>query len=204
MLNDRTSDEDLVRWWQTGESRERVFAILHQRYAPELARTFRRMRFDDEICKELIQETLLQVFRGLDGFRHGSSFRTWLHQIGRNAALKRIRGRKTLKRTGEQVPLDEVGDLAEEEPVARSTTDDRDDPLGRVLLDEQKRQVWAALSELPVADQIMVRLRIWQDLSVRETAQALNKPEGTIKSGWARIRGALKERLGSQFSDLPY
>lgn len=204
MLNDTTPNEKLVRRWQTGEDRERAFAVLHHRFAAELSRTFRRMDFDHETCKELTQETLLQAFRGLEKFRQGSSFRTWLHHIARNSALKRLRNRNAKKRSGKPVPLDEAVDGNEEKLVFDPNTgDDRSGPLGRLEAQEQERQVWAALRELPEADQRMVRLRIWQELSVRETAQALNKPEGTIKSSWARIRGTLKKKLGPQVSDLP-
>ena len=204
MLDDTTPDKELVREWQAGQSRERVFAILQGRYTPELGRSYRRMGFSDEIGEELIQETLLQAFRGLEKFRHQSSFRTWLHQIARNVARKWIRRRGAKKRTGREVPLDEVVDDQEEELAPRAKAGSgRENPLGQLVVDEQKRRVWAALRELPEAEQAMVRFRIWQQLSVRETARAMNKPEGTIKSSWSRILGKLKKKLGPHVSDLP-
>ncbi len=66
MIDDNTPDDDLIRWWQAGDRREAIFTVLERRYAPELARTFRRMDFDDETCRDLVQETFLQAFRSLD------------------------------------------------------------------------------------------------------------------------------------------
>ncbi len=204
MHDDNTPDDELVRRWQAGRQREEVFAILQQRYAPELARTFQRMRFDEETSRDLVQDTLLQAFRALARFRQDSSFRTWLHQIARNAGLKRLRREQTQKRAGQGVPLAELDeDRPERADLRHAQVEDLDGPLSTLVAEEDRRRVRAAVDELPAADRSMVFFRIWQELSVRETAQVMNKPEGTIKSGWARIRKTLGEKLGPQFSDLP-
>ncbi len=150
MQHDPTSDDQLVRRWQAGQSREDIFAVLEGRYAPELARTFRRMGFDHETCKDLGQETLLQVFRSLDGFRRASSFRTWLHRIARTAALKRLRHHQTQKRAGQEVALDEITDP--DGPPEKAFDETKEGPLAHLLAEEDRQRVRAAVDELPAAD----------------------------------------------------
>jgi RNA polymerase sigma-70 factor (ECF subfamily) len=199
------TDDDLVRRWQTGEARDEVFAVLQRRYAPEIASALRRMGFEADVCRDLGQETFLQAFRSLDRFRGASTFRTWLHKIARSSGLKHLRQRRTQKRAAVEVSLDEdFGNGHETGNDARpELADPRDGPHERLAAKEVMQRVRVAVGELPPADRRMFRFRAWHGLSVRETAQAMKKPEGTIKSGWSRIRERLEEKLGPHFSDLP-
>ena len=54
-----------------------------------------------------------------------------------------------------------------------------------------------ALAQLPAGQRAVVVLRYWEDLSVAETAQALGKSEGTIKSQAAKGLAALRRLLES-------
>ncbi|HEV2783461.1 MAG TPA: SigE family RNA polymerase sigma factor [Actinophytocola sp.] len=52
-----------------------------------------------------------------------------------------------------------------------------------------------ALARLPAGQRAVVVLRYWEDLSVTETAQALGKSEGTIKSQAAKGLATLRRLL---------
>ncbi|MBM7770724.1 RNA polymerase sigma-70 factor (sigma-E family) [Actinokineospora baliensis] len=52
-----------------------------------------------------------------------------------------------------------------------------------------------ALAQLPAGQRAVVVLRYWEDLSVSETAQALGKSEGTIKSQAAKGLASLRKLL---------
>ena len=201
MFDHRTPDEELVRSWQEGKARDEVFESLEERYARELARLFRRMGFDDETCRDLVQDTFLQAFRNLKGFRRDASLRTWLRQIARNAGLKRLRAHRTLKRAAEEVSFEETVSQGE---IELPRADGETDALDRLVDEEKRRRVREIVDGLPESDRAMVLFRVWQERSVQEVAQLLKKPEGTVKSGWSRIRQSLKRKLGPQFSDLPY
>jgi len=201
VIDQETPENMLIKLWCAGEQREEIFTLLQERYAPQLARLFRRMHFQSEAGRDLVQESLLQAFRGLERFNGRSSLRTWLFQIARNAGRKKLRSEHAQKRDGEEVSLEIIsqGKSMPSSAFSHPTAD----PHRLAVVNETCQLVRAAVDELPPTDRQIVLLRVYQDLSVRETALILKKPEGTIKSGWSRIRKTLGEKLAMQISHLP-
>ncbi|MCT2585958.1 SigE family RNA polymerase sigma factor [Actinophytocola gossypii] len=62
---------------------------------------------------------------------------------------------------------------------------------------EESVDVRRALSQLPAGQRAVVVLRYWEDLSVAETAAALGKSEGTIKSQAAKGLASMRRMLSS-------
>jgi RNA polymerase sigma-70 factor (sigma-E family) len=67
----------------------------------------------------------------------------------------------------------------------------------RSSLIEDAVDVRRALARLPAGQRAVVVLRYWEDLSVQETAAALGKSEGTIKSQSAKGLAAMRRMLSS-------
>lgn len=57
----------------------------------------------------------------------------------------------------------------------------------------------AALIELPVRQRQVFMLRAWEELSVKETARAMNCSEGSVKTHFSRAVKALRDRLGDHW-----
>ena len=60
---------------------------------------------------------------------------------------------------------------------------------------EDRIVLWKALDRLPASQRAVIVLRYWEDLSVAETAAALNLSDGTVKSYASRGLAALREGL---------
>ncbi len=205
MDDNSTSDEHLVRAWRTGR-REVAAATLFHRYALRLFGLFRKLRFCEDACHDLVQETFRQAFHSLDTFRFESSFQTWLFEIARNTARKKIRHQQALKRQATEVPIDEIDCDRENGDVPDALVDGNgdDDPLGRVLAREGCHYLEAAVADLAPEDRRMVRFRLAQELTDGEIAVVLKIPVGTVKSRWSRIRATLRRKLATQYSNLPF
>ncbi|OLF05527.1 SigE family RNA polymerase sigma factor [Actinophytocola xanthii] len=63
---------------------------------------------------------------------------------------------------------------------------------------EEAVDVRRALARLPAGQRAVVVLRYWEDLSITETAAALGKSEGTVKSQAAKGLAALRRMLTSE------
>lgn len=68
-------------------------------------------------------------------------------------------------------------------------------PQDELLRTQQSGHLNAAVSQLPEQQRQVFLLRCWQELSVRETASALNISEGSVKTHLSRAVSALRKRL---------
>src|SRR2546430_17416207 len=76
------TDAALIAAWQGGD--EQAAAELVRRHARALARFLASAGAPDGDLDDLVQETFIRAFRGVDRFRGQCRFRTWLLTIGGN------------------------------------------------------------------------------------------------------------------------
>jgi RNA polymerase sigma-70 factor (ECF subfamily) len=140
---------------------------------------------DPEQAKDLAQDALVKVFRSLRSYRFQSSFSTWLYSVVRNTFIDQRRSRVVRER-----PLN---------PASRGALDEElDTAVGAeesLLQEETRRELLAALREVPEPFREVVFLADLQGLAYDETARVLSVRVGTVKSRLSRGREALREVL---------
>lgn len=181
---DQTLDELLVLSCRGGS--EVAFAMLHKRWHKRLwthaghllGRTLRDRA--DDIC----QEAWLAIARNLDSLGAPEHFRAWAYSIvtRRVADLRRKLGREERKTEG----------LREESLNRSSAADDSSSADESASNDETLRLALASLSS---EDRALLRLFYLDELTVAETAEALDIPTGTVKSRLFHARQRLRRAL---------
>ena len=139
---------------------------------------------------DVTQEVFLRAFRGIRGFRQGSSLKTWLYRISVRQALNHRRW--CWRHHRQQVSID-----AEEEgrSLALDLKDSEATPYERFASQETQQAVRAALTHVPALFRSAVILRDLEGLSYEEVAEVLEVSVGTVKSRILRGRRMLKEIL---------
>lgn len=84
-------EDDLVHRARAGDSD--AFAALAERFRSELQLHCYRIVGSVQDAEDLVQETLLAAWRGLDGFEGRTSVRAWLYRIATNRSLNAVRAR---------------------------------------------------------------------------------------------------------------
>lgn len=176
----RLTDAELVAGTLAGDMR--ALEGLMRRYNRTLFRTARAILRDDAEAEEAVQDAYLKAFAALDRFRAESKLSTWLVRIAANEALMRRRRRS---RGAEVIPLHGV-----EEPM-----DQAEGPEQAAGRGELRRELEARIDRLPDDYRAVFVLRALEELSVEDTAAALDIPEATVRTRLFRARGLLRESL---------
>ena len=145
---------------------------------------------DPADAADVTQEVFLRVFRGIRGFRRGSSLKTWLYRISVRQALNHRRWwwrhhRQQYSMESEEETLGHIYERRNGEGT----------PFDQCATHEMQAAVRRALASVPPLFRSAVILRDLEGLSYEEIAEILDVSIGTIKSRILRGRRLLKDIL---------
>src|SRR6266705_4299864 len=192
------TDLELAQRISTGD--KHAFELLMRRHNQMLFRTARSILKDDAEAEDAVQEAYLLAYRGMSGFRGDAKLSTWLVRIVVNEAIARARKRR---RGAEIIELS--GETQEDSEVVEGNMDETipEQPEHAAQRAQTRRLLEAEIDELPDTFRTVFVLRALEELSVEESAVALDIPEATVRSRFFRARGLLREALSKEI-DLAY
>ena len=185
------TDEDLVRHALLRD--EAAVRALTTRYNRRLFRVARGILRNDAEAEDVVQETYVRAFTGLDMFRGDAAFGTWITRIAMNEALGRLRKRKPSvdwESYGENRTQAQIIDF----PVSAGSID----PEKTMAQGEIRVVLEQAIDQLPDAFRIVIVARIIEGMTVEETADLFSLKPETVKTRLHRARALLREELESQ------
>ncbi len=170
-----------------------------KRHAPGIYRLALRLTRNEAEAEDVMQETFLSAFKGIDRFDGRSELRTWLYRIAFNAAMMRLRRTRR-----DVVSLDEAVEPEDGTPVPQQIHDWSRLPDQEAQNAELRAEMEKAIGELPERLRAVFVMRELEDLSTEETAQALSLKPEAVKTRLHRARLWLRERLSDYFApDAP-
>lgn len=169
----------------------RALEAMMRRHNRMLYRTARAILGDDAEAEDAVQEAYLRAYGALAGFRGEAKLSTWLVRIAANEALMRRRRRS---RSAAVVPMDAAAPNEEWSTVMS----DRPGPDEDAARAEMRRIIEARIDALPDSYRAVFVLRALEELSVEETAAALDIPEATVRTRFFRARALLRETLARE------
>jgi RNA polymerase sigma-70 factor, ECF subfamily len=187
---DAVDDSGLVEQVRRGNAS--AFGALMRRYNRRLFRTARAILKDDGAAEDALQEAYVAAYRHMQDFRGDSAVGTWLTRIVVNQALQALR---KSRRDRVVVPFDESpdGDRLLEIADAPSRT-----PENMMLSAEMRRLIERKIDELPESYRTVFMLREVEDMTVEETAAALDIPGATVRTRLFRAKARLRESLAQE------
>ena len=201
-----TSDLSLLHQLRAGD--EGAYTLLLDRYGSPMARLAMQYVSQRAVAEEVVQDTWMGVLLGLDRFEGRSSFKTWLFRILLNVA--KTRGR----REGRCVPLSslsevEAGEVKHACDAAAPWVSDprREDanPEARLLAEEMRASLQAAIEALPPRQRIVITLHDVEGWTSREVAELLDISEANqrvlLHRARAEVRRTLKRYLDEEGQD---
>jgi RNA polymerase sigma-70 factor (ECF subfamily) len=180
------SDEELILEFQMNNT-EAAFNILVQRYKNPLTNFVFRFLGDYESCADVVQETMIKIYRYKDAYSSVAKFSTWVYTIAGN--LARTEYRRQRRRN-----IFSINDYGED----HSTYELPDESYRPDVITDsgiKDEIIQKALMKVKETYREAVVLRDIQGLSYEEISEILEVNEGTVKSRINRGRAQLQELL---------
>jgi RNA polymerase sigma-70 factor, ECF subfamily len=172
------------------------FARLVETFTNPIYRLALNMLGREQDAEDVLQETFIKVFKNVRDFEERSNLSTWIYRIAVNEALMILR-----KDKHKAASLDEP-DPADEVDEPRELVDWCCQPEKTFMSEEVQHQLQKAIKLLPEKLRVVFVLRDMEDLSIRETAQALSISEMSVKTRLLRARLKLRETLSQYFVEM--
>jgi RNA polymerase sigma-70 factor (ECF subfamily) len=176
--------EDLEAVQETLLGNPDAFGLIVERYTPVVFSLAYRFLGSVEEAEDAVQEIFLRAYRSLARFKLSSRFFTWLYTIALNWLRSRARRLGRRRRTTSELPDPHL-------MVASAGAD----PVAIALAGETDRLIQDAIERLrPTYREVFVLHHV-QELQVREIAEILRVPEGTVKTRLFRARKEMATAL---------
>ncbi|HZT63273.1 MAG TPA: RNA polymerase sigma factor [Burkholderiales bacterium] len=188
----KTPDPELARRVADGD--REAFKVMMKRHNQALFRTARAILKNDEEAQDSVQESWLHAHRSMGSFRGDAKLSTWLVRIAVNESLGRLRRQR---RGAEVIPMS-VDDT--DVPMQENMPDESHAaaPEVQALRGEVRKLIESRIDKLPDAFRTVFVLRAVEEMSVEETAAALDIPEATVRTRFFRARSLLRESLSRE------
>jgi RNA polymerase sigma-70 factor (ECF subfamily) len=183
---------------------QQAFRELTEPYRRELQLHCYRIVGSTQDAEDLVQETLLAAWRGLDKFMEHASIRTWLYRIATNRSLDALRANArrpqrleplnnppTPSRMSEPIWLEPYPDS-----LIEGIADVSPGPEARYELRESVGLAFVSgLQHLPPQERAVLVLRDVLGFPAAEVANTLDTSEAAVNSLLRRARAKLEDRL---------
>jgi RNA polymerase sigma-70 factor (ECF subfamily) len=164
------ADEAIVSGFKVSETKELAYTSLVKKYQEKLYWHIRRMVVAHEDTNDVLQNTLIKVWKGLENFRADSQLFTWLYRIATNECLSFLAQQK-------RKSSDSFEDIAE--VYSNKVKSDPEFDANRL---EWKLQL--AIQHLPEKQKIVFNLRYYDEMSYQEMSKVLGTSEGALKASY--------------------
>jgi RNA polymerase sigma-70 factor (ECF subfamily) len=173
------SDEDLVEEIRAGS--HAAFGVLMKRYERAVYRIGYFYTKQPEHAMDITQNVFLKTYEKLAQFKSSGSFKPWLMRIAQNESISWLRKNRRYQEQVELTPLN----APNLQPVQEKEVTRR----------EQRELLMNELKELNPRQQMVLSMKYFDDMPIREIAAVMECTDGTVKSILFRGLEKLRNRM---------
>ena len=167
-----------------------LYEIIVRKYNPYLYRIGKTYGFCHQDVQDIMQETYVNAYRNLAGFKREATFRTWLTRI----MLNNCYHKKQKSNKNREVSADSLDGIKKVHLTSETMRNIKpvNNELGSIL---EK-----AINNLPEKYKIVFTLRELNALSIAETGDALGISSGNVKVRLNRAKALLRTYIEKMYS----
>lgn len=167
---DNYTDRELLDMFRSPDARSYAFNLIVTKYQERIYWLIRKIVISHDDADDVVQNTFLKVWSGLDTFREDSLLFTWMYRIATNEALTFLKKRNKKQ----QVSIDDT------EQYLSQTLES--DPY--VDGDEIQIKLQKAIISLPEKQKLVFNMKYFEDLKYEEISEILGTSVGALKASF--------------------
>ena len=183
------TDREILDLFHSGSGKERAFTLLIEQYQQKVYWHIRRMVKNHDDANDVMQNTFLKVWKGMQNFRADSQLFTWLYRIATNETITFINV-KTKKAT---ISFDHHSPSNEEEGYAPANYIKADaQPIDG---EELQARLQKAIDSLPEKQKLVFNLRYFDEMPYEQMSEILGTTEGALKASYHHAAQKIEKYL---------
>lgn len=183
------SDKELVSLFREEKSRQQAFRLIVTRYQKKLYWHIRRILVDHDDTDDVLQNTFIKTWKGLDGFKEDAQLYTWLYRIATNETMSFIRARKAEL-------FVRFGDV-------EFSMEDKLQDTNNFKGDDIQKKLQLAIHQLPEKQRLVFTMKYFEDIKYEDMSKILDTSVGALKASYhhavkkieAYIRNTADEKI---------
>lgn len=170
-----TGHDELINACKRGDAM--AYTKLYELHSVAVYNTIERLIVHTGEAEDILQDSFVAAFQGIDKFRNTGGFRAWVKRIAINKSIERLRKRKV-----KFVELEHEYGLEDEMPDEAN-------------FEWNMNRVTAAIEALPEGYRVIFNLSAVENLAHTEIAQLLGIESGAVRTKYHRAKHKILETL---------
>ena len=174
-------EKEILKLISSLKTRDKGYEMLISDYQKPLYFFIRRMLLNHEDTNDVLQDTFVRVFKGVEKFRGESALGTWMHSIAYREALGHIeRSKRMLKGDWDGNILENVKQLEEDTHYSG---------------DEMQMRLQAMVAALPEKQRAVFVMKYYEEKKYTEIAEITGTSVGALKASFHHAVEKIKQDI---------
>ena len=169
-LNMEIGEEELMFQLNQANTKAAAFSMVVRKYQERLYWHIRKMVLSHDDANDILQNTFLKAWKGIDNFRGDSLISTWLYRIATNETLTFLANKRMQNITS----MDELEEVLAQNLEADKYFDG----------DEAQLKLQKAILTLPEKQRLVFNMKYFDDLTYEEMEAILDTSVGALKASY--------------------
>lgn len=173
-------DDSIIFLMSDEKTQEKGLKMMMDTYQSRLYWYIRRIIADEDLAKDVLQESFIKAYQNFHQFKKESKLYTWLYRIASNEALQQLNKMNKMQKVDNEVAevyLD--NQMAEEE----------------INEEELQKLLEEAIQKLPEKQRMVFSLRYYDDLPYEEMSKILDMSVNTLKTNYHYARERVEQYI---------
>lgn len=178
-------DNDILKLYHEEGKEEYAFNLIVRKYSEKLYWHIRKLVGDHEQTNDLLQNTLVKIWKYLPDFRGDSQLYTWLYRIATNETLTFLKKEKFRNAFSLSGGESAIANKLEADPYFNG--------------DSIQKDLFKAILQLPPKQRTVFNMRYFDEVRYEDMTKILGGTEGSLKASYHHAYLKIQKSLKAKY-----